>query len=335
MKTAANKMKYVAYAIGEYFYAALLDKPDLLEQIEYLCDKDHEKQGLELWSKKVLSPKELSALSSDYDEILVFSKDLFNEIFDELVNEVGLNKEHVRLYEIDEQRVSAREKIGKNYLNNQYAKYESKWVELNEETLRDAHVLPNRAATLKYMPQNTVCCEIGVAYGDFSTVILSECNPAKFYAIDYFSQDRPYSLGDAENNPYLRENLSHQAWYEKRFQKEIDEGLLETRKGLSWEVLSQFPNDFFSYAYLDANHSYSCVAKDIEVLQYKIKSGGYIQFDDYCPYIVNPMNMRFIGVSPAVNQWINKTASSITTKVEYLTLSPYNAMNIVVQVLKK
>jgi len=103
--------------------------------------------------------------------------------------------------------------------------------------------------------------------------------------------------------------MNHLQYYEDRFSKEIEEGVVEIVKGLSWDVLEQFPDDFFDYVYLDADHSYESVLKDVEVLKRKVKNGGIIQFNDYILY--DYYRKEYYGVVQAVKQLLRETGSEV------------------------
>ena len=49
----------------------------------------------------------------------------------------------------------------------------------------------------------------------------------------------------------------------------------------SESVSKLFKNNYFDWMFLDGNHSYEYVKKDIELYYPKLKRGGYILGDDY------------------------------------------------------
>lgn len=58
--------------------------------------------------------------------------------------------------------------------------------ELPAELLENCKIYPNRQAVLPYLPKGGIIAEIGVAYGDFSEILIKELQPSKFFAIDAF-----------------------------------------------------------------------------------------------------------------------------------------------------
>lgn len=172
---------------------------------------------------------------------------------------------------------------------------------ISKEAVVGAQCLANREEMLKRLPHGLMCAEVGVAYGDFSRKILDCALPKKFYAIDLFSENIP---GFWDSNLFQDSNMQFYDYYKARFQKEIFEKIVEMKKGYSWDVLSNFSDDFFDYVYLDAAHDYSSVKKDIAQLEKKVKNGGIIQFNDYT-------YQEDYGVIPAVNEFLGRTSSKV------------------------
>jgi hypothetical protein len=139
---------------------------------------------------------------------------------------------------------------------------------------------------------------VGVFKGDFSEKIISAMRPSKFYAIDLFGGHQNYFLDELR-----KKDLTHRQWYEAKFSKEMSQGIVEIREGWSWDILNSFPDAYFDFIYLDADHTYKSVAKDIKALEKKMKIGGYIQFNDYV--MTYAPTREYFGVIPAVNEFIN------------------------------
>ena len=51
--------------------------------------------------------------------------------------------------------------------------------------------------------------------------------------------------------------------------------------GDSSEELSKFDNNYFDWVYIDANHLYEHVIKDLNIANQKIKKNGLIVCNDY------------------------------------------------------
>lgn len=177
---------------------------------------------------------------------------------------------------------------------------------INKNLLRDARLLSHRNDVLKELPKNLIVAEVGVAYGGFSKEILDNMCPSKFYAIDIFDEQVKGFWG---SNTFQKSKKTHLEWYKEKFSKEVNQGIVEIRKGKSWECLAQFPDSYFDYVYLDAAHDYYSVQKDVNELKRVVKSGGIIQFNDYIiyDYVID----EFYGVVPVVNRMIAETSSQV------------------------
>jgi hypothetical protein len=162
-------------------------------------------------------------------------------------------------------------------------------------------VFPNRQSVLKTLPKNGIIAEVGVAYGDFSEILIDELNPKLFFAIDLFSiikkEDEPWGKSEL-----AQKQQTHEEYYTSRFQSK--DSVVKLKKGYSWDKLAEFEDAYFDYVYLDAGHTYPDVAKDVEILASKIKVGGYIQFNDYAT--IAPTWLIPFGVARAVNELLLK-----------------------------
>jgi Methyltransferase domain len=132
-----------------------------------------------------------------------------------------------------------------------------------------------RAFLLKEMPKNSICAEIGTYEGDFAEKILYFLNPQKLHLIDpwidSWHSGAPYQ--DKMDNRY--QNVL------KRFDQEINLGQVVINRGYSHEIYNSFEDNYFDWIYIDGNHQYEFVKKDLELYYPKIKIGGFITGDDY------------------------------------------------------
>ncbi len=129
---------------------------------------------------------------------------------------------------------------------------------LQDEHLRNCQVVADRISMLELLPKQGVVAEVGVAYGDFSQEILARTQPTELHLIDL-----------------------EQRWAD-RFADRSDQ--VQIHLGDSSETLATFPDGYFDWIYIDADHSYEMVKRDTEVAKRKIKSGGLLVFNDYTVY---------------------------------------------------
>jgi spermidine synthase len=104
---------------------------------------------------------------------------------------------------------------------------------------------------LEHLPKGGVCAEVGIFKCDFSEQILSVLQPEKLHLIDI----DPASIEIAG----------------RRFQKEIGEGRVEIHHGDSSSILARFPDQSLDWIYIDGDHNYPGVKKDLEQARVKVK----------------------------------------------------------------
>ncbi|MBM3599235.1 MAG: class I SAM-dependent methyltransferase [Alphaproteobacteria bacterium] len=143
--------------------------------------------------------------------------------------------------------------------------------------------------------------EIGVARGDFSATIMSLTKPAKLHLIDaWIHQERADLTQDSNNPPQLDQDQRHQGVL-GRFAAEIASGQVEVHRSLSHLKAASFPDRYFDWIYVDADHSYDGVTGDLEAYFPKIKPDGLILGHDYSWH--GKVNF---GVVEAVNDFISR-----------------------------
>lgn len=163
----------------------------------------------------------------------------------------------------------------------------------------DARLYSSRQSMLRCIypwPSSAVIAEIGVAYGDFSRILIDTLQPNTFHAIDTFDLHTYNTMWGANINDTLQ-GRNHLAYYEEK----IPEAAYH--QGSSWRMMElDFDDDSLDFAYLDADHSYEAVSLDLEQLQRVIKPGGHIMFDDYTNW--DPIVGEPYGVLRAVNEFL-------------------------------
>lgn len=142
-----------------------------------------------------------------------------------------------------------------------------------------------RAHVLHLIEKGSNCAEIGVWKGAFSQKMLRR-RPGKLHLIDpwlYIPEygDRVYgSRGD--NSQEKMDGVFHEV--QELFKREPSVVL---HRKTSEQAVSEFADGYFHFVYIDGNHSYEFVKKDIEQFLPKVRDGGYIAGDDYifrrCP----------------------------------------------------
>jgi hypothetical protein len=146
----------------------------------------------------------------------------------------------------------------------------------------DARIFADRIELIKslsYLNRPRVA-ELGVAYGDFSRVIIDALNPAAFHAYDIFPfHDYPVVWGKPTSETL--KGLQHRAFYEARFEKEIKSGQVAVFEGDSVTRLAECDDGFYDVIYIDADHHYEGVLRDTIASIRKLKPDGTLIFNDY------------------------------------------------------
>lgn len=136
----------------------------------------------------------------------------------------------------------------------------------------------NRDFLLRMMPKNSICAEIGVHKGDFSKNILQIVKPKKLVLIDKWMY-----IPDIDTQNYT-ETL-HQKFFDSLYTTVLknfnDKSNVEIKKGDSCQMLSEYPDEYFDWIYIDADHIYEGVKSDLNMAYRKLKIGGFIAGDDY------------------------------------------------------
>jgi hypothetical protein len=158
-------------------------------------------------------------------------------------------------------------------------------AKLRPEHVAGARLFADRIELIKSFSylKNPIIAEIGVAYGDFSQVIIDELNPTAFHAYDIFRfHEYPVVWGKPPSETL--NGLHHKTFYEGRFDKKIRSGQVVVFEGDSANRLAECDDEFYDIIYLDADHRYEGVLRDTTVSIRKLKRGGTLIFNDYIMY---------------------------------------------------
>jgi glycosyltransferase involved in cell wall biosynthesis len=156
-------------------------------------------------------------------------------------------------------------------------------------------------------------CEVGVRLGEnFFNLINPQIEEA--VAIDIWKDTGIPSENDAGCTQDMLDNMYNMVCEKS---KEYD-GRVIINKNYSHNAASEYPDEYFDYIYIDADHTYDAVKKDFNIWWTKLKPGGIIGSHDYVDYNLN--GIKF-GVIEAVNEFIKE--KNISIKNFHVTSSDY------------
>jgi len=151
-----------------------------------------------------------------------------------------------------------------------------------------------------------VICEIGIKQGFHFDYLIAH-KPQVAVAIDCW-----------------KEGLERQ--YEKFKNHIADKPFVKICRGYSFDLVKEFPDEFFDFIFIDADHTYEGISRDLVDWYPKVKIGGVFCGHDYIARMTRAKNGQIIkfGVVPAVDEFVKK--NSITT---FFTLEPNPTWGII------
>jgi len=167
--------------------------------------------------------------------------------------------------------------------------------------LKDFYNIPNRECIGEYLNKynlNKIICEIGVNAGNNFLHLLKTAHPILFYGIDIWTD---------QNSKTSNEDLDK--FYKNLKQIESVNSHIKIIKKFSINASMGFPDNFFDFIYIDADHTYESVKEDINAWWPKIKMNGILSGHDY-------KRKRGCGVLGAVDEFKS------TNKIQHFHITP-------------
>lgn len=155
----------------------------------------------------------------------------------------------------------------------------------------------NIPSMLRRAGLNHHVCEIGVRAGQNLDQIVQGSKPSEFVGIDSWDSGEISSQNDVGFSQVKQDQLESQV--RNKFAKYGERGRII--RGYFFEVCSQFPDGYFDYIYIDADHSYEAVKRDLEDWYPKVRTGGILAGHDY---IAKDSKHVKYGVIEAVDEFV-------------------------------
>lgn len=148
-------------------------------------------------------------------------------------------------------------------------------------SILDSNKCPDKRdlATLanKLFPNGTGV-EIGVLRGEYSKLILERWKNCQLYLVDTWRHLDNYVDMNGQDDKYHYECLLKTCENTKPWQNRAH--IIRMDSAISANI---FPDEHFDFVYIDADHSYEGVMRDIKAWWPKVKKGGLFCGDDYIP----------------------------------------------------
>ena len=178
-------------------------------------------------------------------------------------------------------------------MNNEEKKSPSSrfFAPISKNQLKKTNVYSNREDFLsENLKQKSKIVEIGTLAGDFAYHILKEYNPETLLLIDIFGQEDTGIYGKEIDSKKRFNSETHESWVRERFK---EYGNVEIKCSKGFQELANYQKSLlknsywgsddhlFDFIYLDSNHNYSNILKELFSAEPLIKVGGFIGINDY------------------------------------------------------
>lgn len=141
--------------------------------------------------------------------------------------------------------------------------------------------------------------EIGVLWGGFARIILSQWKGMVYYAVDPWER---------QSSDIYREKTDatdyEQCYRQVREMAKADKRIIMLR-GLSVDMALALPNETLDWVFIDGNHAGRAVLDDMDWWYMKVKPGGVFGGHDYGDDTNYP---SFCEVKSAVDRWMREHA---------------------------
>ena len=142
-----------------------------------------------------------------------------------------------------------------------------------------------RAQLLSLLPKEGICAEVGTYRGDFAAVIVRASNPRQLHLVDAWEYRPEDAYEGATYGGHAQAGQDGMdAMYEsvvERFRTQIDSGTVLVKRARSIDAAASFSEESLDWVYIDADHSYEAVKRDLEAYFRVVKPGGFLAGDDY------------------------------------------------------
>jgi hypothetical protein len=154
----------------------------------------------------------------------------------------------------------------------------------------------HRHNVLKHLKNMQTICEVGVLKGDNAAFLYEALRPQSMHLIDFWSSERAeeqYYVTDTRLSfmrdmegaaEYYGGSPREQDTYDRLFRGVVDrfEGCnnVHIHRKESHLAAADYPDEYFDMVYLDANHQYPYIQRDLFAWANKVKKNGFLILND-------------------------------------------------------
>jgi hypothetical protein len=159
-----------------------------------------------------------------------------------------------------------------------------------------------------------VGCELGVFAGEFAEALLAR-NPKQLFLVDAWQGDSEHDTlfsGDQDGNNGI--SLPAFYLYASVMNKFGTKPNVQILKGWTYECIPKLKDHSLDYVYIDADHTYEGMKRDLELIWPKVKPYGLIMGHDYEMNFEKAKHPWSFGVKQAVDEFCAKYQYSVIAK---------------------
>ena len=182
------------------------------------------------------------------------------------------------------------------------------------------YVLTRREELPQYFPKDAVGAEVGVAQGDYSALLLEAAQTRELHLIDPWSHleagsdplqanellasvEQARGIGEDFSAP--PENSAGDKEYAAIVARFESDRRVRLHRQYSYKAAAGFSDGFFDFVYLDGNHHYEFVLRDLQDFAAKLKPGGLLFGHDFFEDAF--AREEHYGVVDAVNTFLKRS----------------------------
>jgi len=120
----------------------------------------------------------------------------------------------------------------------------------------------------------TIGAEVGAHTGQTTSYLATNCkNLKRLYAVDLWAKPPIQCSDQYDGWDFVKSEITF---------KNRTKGMqcIHVLKGVSWEIVQMVPDNSLDFVFIDADHKYESVFKDIKAWTPKLKDGGMISGHD-------------------------------------------------------